>query len=739
MSSLAHSTAEQHLSAPDSTPSGPFAGSAPLYRAKGWPGTLPLPKDKKDPPPTGWTAGPGLSADGRCRYPDDAKVGFWRKNRPNGNICLRLGEITIDGQQFEIVGIDVDHYMKGGKRKSGGDTLAGLEAQLGPLPATWASGARSDGTSGTRYFLVPAGLHLRDDLKDIDVIWKGQRYAIVWPSTNPDNDNALYRWYPPGQAPDGIGWVDEIPSAAELPTLSDAWVDYLTKSREPFVVEDVDFSIPADALYDWADAVLLDGEAMCQRMRIAVDGRKVKIAEDSASHQPMRDVHWEVLRLAGLDGHTGWVAACNEIEKFWAEDVAKRGKRPFDVLLGEVRRSRTGALRKLKGRVEARGPVRKCVCHMIYDTDDDVNAVVLHLDSLRGKPKVTAPQQNTATGSASTANPNDQTPKDDATRRRNAPLDLRRLRTDPPKPVKWLLPDVVPSDSYVSLSSHAGVGKSILARALAVDASIGRSAIDPAETVEPAKVIYLDAENGEDWWRDGLDAMGAPLDLPNLTVVPFPDLAGLDTDKGALEFLKLIIDLAAGMNGEVDLVVLDTVSRFVDGGENDADTWSQFYRRAIAPLRDQHVAVLRLDHLGKDAARGPRGSSHKLSDVDADYRLTADKPGGDDLTLTLGKRRRQHFAESMSLRRLDGPLRHEPGGPLSLGVTLASGQVVPVHPKVAALVADLDLFAIDVMLSRPKAQVAYNAVGGSVKASASVWSAAIKFRRAVQNGGQQTA
>lgn len=49
--------------------------------------------------------------------------------------------------------------------------------------------------------------------------------------------------------------------------------------------------------------------------------------------------------------------------------------------------------------------------------------------------------------------------------RRNAPpLDLRRLRTQPRKPVSWLLPDVLACDSYVSLSAAPGTGKSVIAR-----------------------------------------------------------------------------------------------------------------------------------------------------------------------------------------------------------------------------------------------------------------------------------
>lgn len=325
--------------------------------------------------------------------------------------------------------------------------------------------------------------------------------------------------------------------------------------------------------------------------------------------------------------------------------------------------------------------------------------------------------------------------------KRNTPLDLRRLRREPPQPIAWLVPDLLARDSYVSLSAAPGTGKSVLSRAIAVAASVGVSALDPGHRLEPARVIYLDAENGEDWWRDGLDSMAAPMDLPNLSVVCYPDLGGLDTEKGAREFQSLIGDLAAGMDGEVDLVVLDTVSRFISGGENDADTWSQFYRLAIQPLRDQKVAVLRLDHLGKDADKGPRGSSHKLSDVDADFRMTAARAGSDDLTLTLGKRRRQHFAQSITLRRRDEPLRHElqPGAG-SFVVRNADGTTTVMDPDTRSLVDDLDRLGVDASIGRSKAHSAYVRAGGTKAFGTTAWAAAVRFRkeRAVRAKSDET-
>jgi hypothetical protein len=54
-------------------------------------------------------------------------------------------------------------------------------------------------------------------------------------------------------------------------------------------------------------------------------------------------------------------------------------------------------------------------------------------------------------------------------------------------------------------------------------------------------------------------------------------------------------------------VVIDTVSRAIDGEENSNDTW----------LNQLGIAMIRLDHSGKDETKGMRGGSAKSGDVDA--------------------------------------------------------------------------------------------------------------------------
>jgi hypothetical protein len=186
-----------------------YGAAAWTYVQRGWLGVLPLPPGAKTEPPSGFTGETG-------RYPTQADVQRWVSTHPGGNIALRLSDTTL--------GLDVDAYE--GKR--GGQTLAGLEAQLGQLPPTWVSTSREDGSgSGIRVFRVPGGLTWRNDIgADIDVIRRSWRYAVVWPSTHPKT-HATYRWYAPG-------WIPAVtpPSETDLATLPFPWVQFLTEKPE---------------------------------------------------------------------------------------------------------------------------------------------------------------------------------------------------------------------------------------------------------------------------------------------------------------------------------------------------------------------------------------------------------------------------------------------------------------------------------------------------------------------------
>ena len=343
----------------------PFVRGAKLWRDKGWIGTIPLPHKSKNPPPTGWT---GRNA----TFPSNEQISEWCRlaQYKRGNIGLHLGwKIEIKGHGhipdgiYEVVGIDVDNYDDNGKLKEGAKQLRRLERELGPLPRTYVSTARAsrgDFDSGIRFYLVPSGLAFRGQVdKDIEVIQKNHRFAVVWPSYNPKSDSQyclyspdeFYREKDSGLAGSVPTPLHEIPEVTELPLLPKKWLDYLTNGLMLDSDGGIDMESSVDEIYQWAVDNFNDGDDPCVFMRTVVKRWKKQITDEATSHDKVRNAHWEIIN-SGAEGHTGWSWALDQIDKHWMEDVMSRSKRSASEMRREMFRSKTNCIRKVKVKVE---------------------------------------------------------------------------------------------------------------------------------------------------------------------------------------------------------------------------------------------------------------------------------------------------------------------------------------------------------------------------------------------------
>lgn len=329
----------------------PYRDTALLYRKAGFGGPLPLPYKEKHPPPIDFTK--RISP-----YPTLEEIKDWCDDGKKHNICIRLAGVDAE---HELIGIDVDHYKKGDRDKKGFDQLQKLEAKLGPLPETWISSARTDGKSGIRWFRVPRGLAFRSKVdEDIEVIRKGHRFAVVWPSVHPDG--GTYWWFPLGVAPNKEGrklWNGHLPPAQSFPILPDTWIDYLTNQRTKAVNDElIDVDSSVDEIYQWATDTFHgdDDTAPCNLMRSKLDKHLAKIKNATALHDLLVAGHWNILHLA-FEGHLGWNEAINELEQAFVGRVqagAGSTDRDVNTLVGEIFRSRVQALRQIKGKVDER-------------------------------------------------------------------------------------------------------------------------------------------------------------------------------------------------------------------------------------------------------------------------------------------------------------------------------------------------------------------------------------------------
>jgi hypothetical protein len=180
----------------------------------------------------------------------------------------------------------------------------------------------------------------------------------------------------------------------------------------------------------------------------------------------------------------------------------------------------------------------------------------------------------------------------------------------------WLIEPLVARGRQTAIYSSAKSGKSLLALDIAAAAATGRSVLGyPAK--EPVSVLYVDLEMTEADLRERLVDLGygPEDDLSRLSYYQLPSLPPLDDMLGG----EVLVDEA--VRHDAALVVIDTMARAVKGGENDADTYRAFYWHTGRRLKSEGIALLRLDHAGKDGALGQRGSSAKVDDVDIVFRL----------------------------------------------------------------------------------------------------------------------
>lgn len=332
------------------------------YNSAGW-FPIPLPPRMKESPPTGFTGR-------KSTWPDEEQeqVTEWLTSHPaQSNIGLWLHE--------GVIGLDVDAYVKGGKDYKGGQSYDELVAKLGPLPETWTSTARKDGISGIRFFRVPSGLVFPGKAgKNIDIIYRGYRYAVVYPSHHPEGGQ--YQWYRPGMNLDGtpaqmslVTQEDpdggfrhqlvrdethgEYPSPGDLPLMPDNWVQFLTLGKKTDRPMDVDSTI--DDLDNWVlenfPNPTLPKAKWCKGLAKVVNTHVQNVKDNADSHDHLINAHWSLINM-GAEGHHGWGTAMKLFNNFYTRNTIKRGKRMPNEVAGEIFRSKYNAIRQLKAKAE---------------------------------------------------------------------------------------------------------------------------------------------------------------------------------------------------------------------------------------------------------------------------------------------------------------------------------------------------------------------------------------------------
>lgn len=257
----------------------------------------------------------------------------------------------------------------------------------------------------------------------------------------------------------------------------------------------------------------------------------------------------------------------------------------------------------------------------------------------------------------------------------------------------WIAEPLFPAGRQCVVYAPAKAGKSLIVLDVVTSVAAGKPILGRNNKAGRRHVLYLDYEMTGADLLERLTEMGyEPGDLTHLHYALLPIIPALNTPDGA----KIVREMAAECDAE--LVVIDTLSRAVEGDINAPNTVSDFYTWTGLALKADGRALVRLDHEGKDAAKGMIGSSMKATDVDLVWHL---KRMDDGLLLTRKYTRIMWGEESVSVTVKRDPLRHVIGPRLEAAGT-------------SEYVLRLDELGLSASISVREATAALRAAGGTV-------------------------
>ena len=298
------------------TPATPYAEHANEYYEKGWHGVLPLPEKSKHGIPKGFTGREGA-------WPSKADILTWTETPNSHNIALRV--------PGHVIGIDVDAY----DHKQGAATMAAAVQRLGPLPPTWVSTSRDDGTSGIAFYRVPRGLSWPGQVgPDVEIIQKVHRYAVVAPSVHPNGKP--YFW----KDPSGTPTIHRIPAVDDLPELPDTWVTAITGGQ--LDTGDNKTNLTRHGVNTW---ILEHDGDMCRVMEHVSTQAVANITQPGSRHDAAISTQRALAGLAA-EGHTGLTTALRNVHAAFttAATLPGTGQRSTDQATAEWERGLAGAV-----------------------------------------------------------------------------------------------------------------------------------------------------------------------------------------------------------------------------------------------------------------------------------------------------------------------------------------------------------------------------------------------------------
>jgi len=217
------------------------------------------------------------------------------------------------------------------------------------------------------------------------------------------------------------------------------------------------------------------------------------------------------------------------------------------------------------------------------------------------------------------------------------------------EPPEFTVEGILPKAQVTWLYGETGIGKSLVATDIALAVCYGRSVFARYET-QRTGVLWLDYENGPQEHIARLKAFGhQPEDLQAANQFHIGSLPPSINEQNSTDLANEIEDLYVG------LLVIDSSGVGIEGDSNSADTYATLAANLFNPLKRRGVTIMVLDNMGKDPSKKAIGSSRKMHESGAAWKLT-EQAGV--YTMTCTKRRTLGLEQAIAIKKLSDPLRH---------------------------------------------------------------------------------
>lgn len=189
--------------------------------------------------------------------------------------------------------------------------------------------------------------------------------------------------------------------------------------------------------------------------------------------------------------------------------------------------------------------------------------------------------------------------------------DIAKMLGEPPPPIRWLVPGLIPGGMPGIFAARAGAGKSMTSLSIALGLASGLGVLGrPVSDAEARGVLFVGLEDDADEFHRRL-SRGVELlrEDPGWTKEREGSLhrrlRPLFPNRASGEALYLetqwsnLAEMANAIPGGCGLIILDTLARMTDGDENKASDVRAFNESVSALVQGTGATVLSIHHVGK--------------------------------------------------------------------------------------------------------------------------------------------